>query len=467
MHCLRMGVVLLIEQLDYEEQERMKHLLQTIEDLDKENNENGAHLRKILKYLNFMNPEDIKQLLKELKRQSIIYEPREDYFKCFPFDEYDELFKELEGSKNEIHHKRNFKYENSYVHFTIQDHIKSLYDLEDAPDDHCDGIDSKYQEKNEIKSVILYCENYIHAQGKTYYNAGEVIFYLSTHEELLKDGGSYIIIVYSFKNGIIYIHAQKKIPASSIDHLIRKSSSKEKIGIRWTKFFGRVSEIPLYAILESSEISKFRNEQIEWLRRLQDFSVTSIKVAQNYNNKALNWQLTREVKFPVNHRTVLHNEIVFDLDFWHWKDVKRYGNKVVETLSDENIPFLLTYTGGKGIHIHVFYEILDIPELENFTFQEIRMKLFYYILGEAEIEEKLIGKNKPFDTSCVNWGDTAKGHLVRIFGGKNKSFKTLITEIPNSRPYIPYDQVIFPQSIELWEFSENLQREVILNGEEL
>ncbi|KYK38410.1 MAG: hypothetical protein AYK18_17225 [Theionarchaea archaeon DG-70] len=436
-------------------------ILLTIEDLDNKNDENGAHLEDILKHLNFMDPKDIKQLLRKLKHFGDIYEPRENHFKLFV--EYDELFKELEESVNENSHKRNFKYENSYVHFTIQDHVKNLYDLEDAPEDHCDGIDSKYKDKLEIKSVILYCKNYIHTQDKTYYNAGEVIFYLSTHEELMKNGGSYLIIVYSFKNGIIYIHAQKKIPAPSIDHLIRKSNSKEKIGIRWTKFFENVSEIPLYAILESSEISKFRNEQIQWLKRLQDISVISIKVARNCNNKTLNWQLTREVKFPVNHRTVLHNEVVFDLDFWNWKDIKRYGNKLVETIQNENIPFLLAYTGGKGLHIHVFFNIPNLPGFENYTLQEIRMKLAKKILRKAEIEEKLIGKNKPFDTSCINWSDTTKGHLIRIFGGKNKSFKTLISEIPEFRPYIPYDQVIFPQGIELWNIPNELIHDFVVN----
>ncbi|MBU7045021.1 MAG: hypothetical protein HXS54_01180 [Theionarchaea archaeon] len=431
-------------------------LIDIIRQLDEENEDNGAALNDIysLGEEKGLKESFIKSELKKMKYEGDIYSPRPGYLKVFP-REYYEFEEEVKEQKS------NFKYENGDVHFEIERFFMILSDLEENSAIHSDGNDSIFEDHVEIKSVKFHITNIVRQWN--YRSAGEVIFYRSNHKELLKNNGSYIIVVYSYKDGKINIHAVKKISAKVINHFIKKSKSKEKIGIRWTRFFKNVSSIPLFTISESNELIKFRNRQETWLSSLNDYSILQLKVCRRLTEK---WNYLSSVKYIIQHRTVLHNEIVFDIDFKKWEDVKEYGEKVIKTLEKLKIPHVLAYSGGKGIHIHVFFKFSEDQNIRLFTENIsidtifVRMQLFKYILKEAEINDELIGKSKPFDTSCVNFSDELKGHLIRAFGGKKESFKTIIEEIPDDKPTISYDQVIFPTQIEEWILPDELLSQI-------
>ncbi len=444
--------------------ETMKHLLQIIDNLDKQNNRYGASKEDTFSNAQSEGIEfsEILDTLEKMKDEGIIYECREDFFKTLgPLkDLFKKFDQKLDENGIEEPRKQNFKYANGSLHFTIQDHIKALLDVEDVPEIHSDGKDRMFSKPIEIKTTLFSYKNFSYKRNYVCNSAGTVIFYRENHKELLNENGSYIIVIYSFFDGIINIHGIKEISAKDIDHLIQKSKSKKKIGIRWTRFFKKVSDIPLFTISDRTDIVTFRNQQLKWLRILQDFSISSVKVSKEVGGGPSKWTLLNEAAFPVDHRTILLRELVFDLDFKKWTEIMQCGNKLIAELKEMKIPHFLAHTGGRGLHIHVFFELPQQNQEKwpdaNFDPKDLRIWLFHYILREAGIKENLIGPRKPFDTSCINWDDFSKGHLIRIFGGKKRSFKTLISEIPEERPIVTYDSVVFPEEITAWEIPDEI-----------
>jgi hypothetical protein len=65
-----------------------------------------------------------------------------------------------------------------------------------------------------------------------------------------------------------------------------------------------------------------------------------------------------------------------------------------------------------------------------------------------------MGPGKPFDTSCINWNDEGKGHLIRIFGGKKRTYKTVLSDIPEKRPRT--DNIVFPDHLTPWNIPDML-----------
>lgn len=450
-----------------------KHLLQIIDDLDEENKGNGARREDIF---NTAQSEGIEfseitnvmswNTLEEMKKKGIIYESIPHYFKIL--GSLEELFRELEiKEETERSKKRNFKYANGGLHFTIQNHFMALCDISENSNVHSDGVDSNFNRLVEIKTAKLKTRNYLRSKEKLYFNAGQFVFYRTNHKELKAKDGIYKFIIYDCNdNGQITIHAVKDVPAKDVDYLIQKSICKKQLAVRWTRIFKNVSEIPLFIISETDDVVSFRKTQINWLQLLQEFSIIPVKVSKEVKGKPTKWNQLNQATFPVDHRTILHNEIVFDLDFKNWTKVVQYGNKLIAGLINMEIPYILAFTGGKGLHVHVFYEIPDIlPRSEEHSWsispKKLRIWLFKYILDNAGIEKELIGQRKPFDTSCVNWGDS-KEHLIRIFGGRNNNgYKTLLTEIPEEKPSINWDSVISPQRINLWKVSEDILQDFL------
>ena len=408
----------------------MKQVLHKIYQLDRGN---GASEREIIDSTE-RDTEDIQIAIRDLKREGAIYSPHPNCLMIIgtPGDYIKEDIKEEKKEKN------NFKYQNGDIAFIIEDFFMTMCDIE-PNGDHSDGDDRVSKKPIEIKTVKFKVK-----KGNGREGCGTVMFYRDTHKELVKKEGSYLIIVYTYKNAEIRIHAFKHVLAEDVDYLIKKSKSKNKIGLRWSNFFKKVSEIPLFTISETNEFIKFKKRQRKWLKFLNDLSVTPLRIARNLTKR---WNYFSDAKYLVQHRTILHKEIIFDLDYKKWEDIKSYGRKIIDTLNDLKIPHLLAYSGGKGIHIHVFFRLTDDQNFRlyfekiNIDTSFIRKQIFYYILKKAQISIPSIGKNKSIDTSCVDFSDTSKGHLIRSFGGKNKSFKTLMLDIPEERPVIKYHYV--------------------------
>jgi len=203
------------------------------------------------------------------------------------------------------------------------------------------------------------------------------------------------------------------------------------------------------------------DDQYNWLHTLQSMSKRPLRVSRNVEGRPSKWVSIDAAELPVDYRTVLHNEIVFDIDATQWKKVRLYTEIVIDALNRMGIPYIAAYTGGRGVHVHVFFELSEDQKKQcvetDVMPKDLRMWLFHYVLQEAGVSLKLIGPGNPFDTACVNWSDEGKGHLIRIFGGKKRRHKTLVTEIPEERP----KDIAFPGDIALWKIPEKLFQEFI------
>ncbi|MBU7026194.1 MAG: hypothetical protein HXS48_04565 [Theionarchaea archaeon] len=201
--------------------------------------------------------------------------------------------------------------------------------------------------------------------------------------------------------------------------------------------------------------------QHKWLQVLQSLSKRPLRVSRNFEGKPSKWISVEDGEFPVDYRTVLHNEIVFDIDSTRWNEVRMFTEIVTDTLNKMNVPYTAAYTGGRGVHVHVFFSLSEDQKRQCVQIdvmpKDLRAWLFYYFLTDAGTSPKVIGPGKPFDTACVNWSDEGKGHLVRIFGGKKRNCKTMLSEIPEERPK-KYD-VQFPDSVNLWKIPDSIFKE--------
>lgn len=172
----------------------------------------------------------------------------------------------------------------------------------------------------------------------------------------------------------------------------------------------------------------------------------------------------------VDYRTILHNEIVFDIDFKDWKYVKQYAEKLQIYLDQKGVPYLMGMTGGKGMHFHIFMDIKVPQEMteevlkvkkKGYTLRNLRVDVWRSILNEINIDDNLIGRGKPFDDCVVNFDDNSKGHVIRAFGGRNPQgkdelkkpiyyYKYLVTDVPETKIRLKEMPKEFPSKIELW-----------------
>lgn len=169
------------------------------------------------------------------------------------------------------------------------------------------------------------------------------------------------------------------------------------------------------------------------------------------------WGLIRS---PIFTRGILPNEVVFDPDTPIWEDIKIGFDKIVITCIRLNIPYMLAYSGGKGCHLHIFFNTaVNIPEdifnkaKENKydLYKAFRQYVFEYIVKESGISIELLKIDKP----KINWQIFTMGSQIRDFGTmRNGGFcKTFITEIPTIRPTVPLT-LVFPEKVELWKIPE-------------
>jgi hypothetical protein len=199
------------------------------------------------------------------------------------------------------------------------------------------------------------------------------------------------------------------------------------------------------------------------LHQLQSLSKRLIRVSKNIKGRPSPWGFIEDIQFPVDYRTVLHNEVVIDIDSTRWKEVRLFSEMIMDVLNRMHVPFIPAYTGGRGVHIHFFFSLSKRQKQRCDQYdvmpQDLRMFLFEKIMKEAGISSKVIGPGKPLDTSCINWSDREKGHLIRIFGGKKQRYKMVLQEIPEERPHTK--DIVFPEKIIPWNVSDDLFEEFL------
>ena len=79
-------------------------------------------------------------------------------------------------------------------------------------------------------------------------------------------------------------------------------------------------------------------KQGQWLERLQSLSKRELRVSKNVNGKPSKWVSLKSTGLPVDYRTILHNEVVIDIDAVKWKEVKLFAEIITDTLVSLGIP---------------------------------------------------------------------------------------------------------------------------------
>lgn len=221
------------------------------------------------------------------------------------------------------------------------------------------------------------------------------------------------------------------------------------------------------------------NLQKEYLDKLQDISKIPILIkiieGKTQNDEDLDlyqWLFYKdvwgEVKQPIYTRTILSNEIMLDPDVKEWNTLI-YGMDLIKKYCDkENIPLQLAYSGGKGIHAHVFFDdkTLKIDE-DNFKKAKKYEIDLYKIVRKAltDIIFNQSGANRlslAIDPKKINFNQNKKGSMVREYGTQRPDghYKTLIDHIPESRTAAQELPLVFPDEIKTWNIPDKYNRQI-------
>jgi hypothetical protein len=133
--------------------------------------------------------------------------------------------------------------------------------------------------------------------------------------------------------------------------------------------------------------------------------------------------------------------------------------KLTNYCTGNNIPFIMGFSGGKGIHVSIFLEnfpldkelIDDIYQTDIAVSKTVRRALIIDLAKKAGINLDDIG----MDWGKINFNNENKGSQVRVLGTTRAPglYKTLIEKIPDHKPE-PYElPLIFPEKVELWKIS--------------
>lgn len=160
----------------------------------------------------------------------------------------------------------------------------------------------------------------------------------------------------------------------------------------------------------------------------------------------------------ISTRSILLNELVFDLDAERWEDIFSEGNKLVNYLRAKRIPHVIAHSGGKGLHVHVLVDprsyVFDESVAEGLksygvdVWAEVRRFLVSYIASEARMDMD----RAKVDWKKVNWSTNKKGSVIRAFGcpREDGGYKTVVPEVPAQRPAPGSLPLIFPSRWEQW-----------------
>ena len=224
------------------------------------------------------------------------------------------------------------------------------------------------------------------------------------------------------------------------------------------------------------------NTQQEYFKKLtQNTHPTDIKIALNqYDSKTGTYKPGRRYnadKYELHdERNVAENEIIFDLDWKSYKANYSEAKKIIEALTNNKIPHITCSTGGKGIHIHTFFNKINFVNEEqknlfkkalsyHFTYKNIRLWVWNKILDEAGIDERYRGKGKQVDSAPMIFNYYAgTTHLIRDVGGRkyvknnegefDTAYKSVINkdEFKPQKPNIKrIEDVRYPETIPLFD----------------
>lgn len=209
------------------------------------------------------------------------------------------------------------------------------------------------------------------------------------------------------------------------------------------------------------------DQQLVYIARLQALQPNKPVLVQRPLNgnlelvgkKWLDWHSVFTTE-PLLTCSVLSNEIAIDPDLKDWGLLRIEINKLLEYLNRVKIPHLLSWTGGNGVHVEIFFKSdIQIPHDIGNKIKEygvdvgiiVRTFLTNWLLNHAEVKPETIA----LDWGKIKWSGQRKGSMIRIFGAKRPDggVKTLIQEVPETRPKPGMLPLTFPQDIETWDIT--------------
>jgi len=222
--------------------------------------------------------------------------------------------------------------------------------------------------------------------------------------------------------------------------------------------------------------------QHEWLKTLQSeqskeqilIKAIEGKAPEKADYDLYGWRpysnIWYKITEPIYTRGILQNEILIDPDTPEWNVMKDGIEKLTQYFKENNIPFIMGFSGGKGIHISLFLENLpldkelinDIDQTDIDVPKTVRRALVKALAEKAIINLDDIG----IDWGKINFNIENKGSQVRTFGTTRApgQYKTLIEEIPDHKPE-PYElPLIFPEKVELWKIKGTEFENVVLDA---
>jgi len=181
---------------------------------------------------------------------------------------------------------------------------------------------------------------------------------------------------------------------------------------------------------------KIRQDQVYFLRLLNLLD-SDIKVSLTGRSKwiPLFDVIENPPKMPIPARSVLKNELVFEIDDDNWATVRDASLRIVNLLEKWGAHdcYSLAFSGNRSVHIHVFTDVSKIALddettkiLETVNGDEIRKSVKEYIMRQVALAT---------DTNIDM--NLASKHLIRLEGSINEKsgkYCTQIAFIPDKRP---------------------------------
>jgi hypothetical protein len=197
------------------------------------------------------------------------------------------------------------------------------------------------------------------------------------------------------------------------------------------------------------------DDQFLFFQKLQSVVYNKILVAKNIlKDKQFRPSYRQEIisnEQIIDHHTISSNEIVFDMDFKNYSLNYKHAKLIISTLDERKIPYYVYSSGGKGLHIHIYFDKIEINNEEirklftdalqyGFTWTHLRQFIFNLILEEAGISKNFIGKY--IDTKKINFNDLEESNvLIRACGGRNQKIDDVTGNIETSyKTWIPLEE---------------------------
>lgn len=165
------------------------------------------------------------------------------------------------------------------------------------------------------------------------------------------------------------------------------------------------------------------------------------------------WGLAEQHGKPIFTRGIMQNEFIIDADTDDWNIIYEDGNRIIAYLIDNSIPHDVAWSGGKGVHIDIFFDGAineNVINAATHCYIDIariaRNAVCKWVLAGAQVDPNRL---------CVDWGKInfstkSNGSQIREYGTlrSNGNGKTLIHTIPKERP--TKADIRAPTSMKVW-----------------